>query len=394
VSDSQATHEPNRSAARLNIVSSAARAHAEVGEAARARASWWRIASESNVWSVVAAILIGALTALANVAFRWAIESAHRLFWVDLGGFLALSQLEKYDIFAHGLSALPDNWGYIPLIPMAAMALIAILERYFPGEMEGYGLPRFLELVNIKGGYLRRRWITLKTISAAITVGSGMSAGIEGPIAQIGGSIGSTVGRALRPSFERLRVLIACGSAAAIAASFRTPIAGVMFAQEIVLVGEVETHSFYLVVLAAGVSSVVSHYLRADYPILLAPEFEFPLGHELMFLVLLGAMIGLLAVAFIRVFYSVRDAFDRASIPQTILPVVGGAIVGVTLIFFPQIGGNGYETMNAALRGQLGIELLWALVLVKMVMTSVTLGCGGAGGVFAPSMFVGATFGG
>jgi CIC family chloride channel protein len=105
-------------------------------------------------------------------------------------------------------------------------------------------------------------------------------------------------------------------------------------------------------------------------------------------------LIGALAVIFIRLFYRTRDMLDRSGIPKPILPVFGGLIVGVTLIFFPQIGGMGYETMNAVFRAQLGIALLWALVALKIVMTSVTLGAGGSGGVFAPSMFVGAAFGG
>ena len=356
--------------------------------------SWRSTVRRSEASLLAAAVLIGTLTALANVAFRWTIESAHRLFWIDLAGLFALTSLEKYDIFTRGLAAIPDNWWYIPLIPMAGMTAIALLERLFPGEMKGYGLPRFLELVNIKGGYLRRRWITLKTVSSAITVGSGMSAGIEGPIAQIGGSIGSTVGRVIRPSFERLRVLIACGSASAIAASFRTPITGVMFAQEVVLIGEVEAHSFYLVVLSAGTSAVVSSYLKADYPILHAPAFDFPLGRDLLLLVGLGLAIGLLAVLFIDVFHRVRDALDRSPIPKSVLPIFGGLLTGVTLIFFPQIGGMGYETMNATFRVQLGTALLWALVPLKILMTSVTLGAGGSGGVFAPAMFVGTAFGG
>ncbi len=355
---------------------------------------WWGIVSESHAWLVIAAVVIGTLTAFANIAFHWAIDRAHRFFWIDFGGFFALGDLERYDIFATGLAGLPPNWWYIPLIPTAGMTVLVVLDRWFPGEMKGYGLPRFLELVNIRGGYLKRRWITLKTLSAAITLGSGMSAGIEGPIAQIGGSIGSTVGRALRPSFERLRVLIACGSGSAIAATFGSPIAGVMFAQEIVLIGEVQAQSFYLIVLAAGTSTVVSQLAVADHQVLHTPAFSYPLNHELLFLILMGLLSGLLAVTFIRVFYGIRDFFARVPIPETILPIAGGLIVGTALIFFPQISASGYETMNAAFRGELRLELLWALVVMKIVMTSVTLGCGGSGGVFAPSMFIGTVFGG
>ncbi|MEE8312602.1 MAG: chloride channel protein [Candidatus Binatia bacterium] len=355
---------------------------------------WLRIVAESNAWLTVAAVLIGVLTALANVAFHWSIHRADLFFWDDIGHRFGLGTLLPYDIFATGLSGIPDNWWYIPIIPVLGMAMIVILDVWFPGEMKGYGMPRFLELVNVKGGFIKRRWITLKTLSSAITLGSGMSAGIEGPIAQIGGSIGSTVGRALRPSQDRLRVLIACGSASAIAATFGSPIAGVMFAQEIVLIGEVGAQAFYLIVLAAGVSTVASLYLRGDQVILVTPEFEWPLNHELLFLVLMGLMCGLLAVFFIRSFFGIREAFESSPIPSRLLPLVGGALVGLSLIVFPHIASSGYDVMNTAFRGEMGGTLLLALVFVKILTTGVTLGCGGSGGVFAPAMFIGVAFGG
>ncbi len=356
---------------------------------------WWQLVAHSNSWALAAAVVIGAVTALANVAFHWAIDNARQFFQEDMAGALGVSgHGVSYNIFEAGLSGIPERWWLIPLIPVAGMTLLAILDRWFPGEMKGYGLPRLLEMVNNRGGYLRRRWITLKTISSAITLGSGMSAGIEGPIAQIGGSIGSTVSRAIRPSADRLRVLIACGSASAIAATFSSPIAGVMFAEEIVLLGRFQAQSFYLIVLAAGSATVVSQYLKADQAILSAPNFEFHVNHELIFYVLMGLLCGLLAVLFIRSFYAIRDWFERSSISPTLQPIAGGVVVGVALIVFPQISASGYETMNEAFKGNMAAELLLALVLMKILMTGVTLGCGGSGGVFAPAMFIGAAFGG
>ncbi len=352
-----------------------------------------QVLSEATIWLPLVAVLIGTLTALANVLFHWAIDRAHRFFWTELGGVLGLDRPRPYDIFVTGLAGVPDRWWWIPAIPTFGMLLIALLDRWFPGEIKGYGLPQFLELVNVKGGYLRRRWITLKTLASAITVGSGMSAGIEGPIAQIGGSVGSTIGRALRPSFDRLRVLIACGSAAAISASFGTPIAGVMFAQEIVLVGEMQTQSFYLIVLAAGASTVTSLSLSGDHAFLVTPEFHWPLNRELLLFVFMGLLAGILAVFFIRSFYWIRDACNRAPIHPFFMPLLGGVVVGISLIFFPQVSASGYETMNAAFLGDMTPELLVCLVFVKILMTGVTLGSGGSGGVFAPSMFIGVAFG-
>lgn len=358
-------------------------------------ARWRRVISESNAWLLAAAIAIGAVTALANVAFHWAIDGAHEFFWNDFGGALEIgSRPPAYSVYETGFAGLPGHWWLIPLIPTVGMAALVLLDRFFPGEVKGYGLPNFLEKVNVKGGYIRRRWITLKTLSSAITLGSGMSAGIEGPIASIGGSIGSTVARAIRPAAERLRMLIACGSAAAIAATFSSPIAGVFFAQEIVLLGEFQAQSFALIVLASGTSTVVSQYLRGDHQILHAPAFDFPVNHELLFYVLMGMLCGLVAVFYIRSFYVIRDWFERSSIAGAIQPIAGGVVVGLALIVFPQVSSSGYETMNEVFRGNMTAGLLMSLVLVKILMTGVTMGCGGSGGVFAPAMFIGAVFGG
>ena len=163
-----------------------------------ASGGWWRLVSQNNFWLFAAAVVIGGLTALANVAFHWAIDGAHGLFWGDMAALLGVEGRRgvTFNVFETGLAGVPKGWWLIPLIPVAGMTLLVVLDRWFPGEMKGYGLPQLLEMVNNRGGYLKRRWITLKTISSAITLGSGMSAGIEGPIAQIGGSIGSTVARA------------------------------------------------------------------------------------------------------------------------------------------------------------------------------------------------------
>jgi CIC family chloride channel protein len=356
--------------------------------------AWWSVACRTEPVLVGAAVLIGVLTALVNFVFHGVIASAHEFFWVDLAGLLSMQDLRRYDIFAVGLAGLPRYWPMIPLIPVIGMLFIVALDRRFPGEIKGYGMPRFLELVNITGGFLRRRWITLKTLSSAITLGSGMSAGIEGPVAQIGGSIGSTVGRALQPTFDRLRVLIACGSAAGIAASYGSPIAGVMFAQEIVLASEFEAKHFYLIILAAGASAVAAAQISGVEHVLRAPDLTFAMGREVLLYVLLGAIAGVLAVAFIRVFYGIRDAFGRSQMSETAKPLAGAVIVGVSLIFFPQVSAMGYDTISHALEGTMGTRLLIALVVVKMLMTSVTLGCGGSGGVFTPAMFIGAMLGG
>ncbi|HXC50701.1 MAG TPA: chloride channel protein [Candidatus Limnocylindrales bacterium] len=349
---------------------------------------------ESDGWLLAAAIVIGIAAAFANFIFHAAIEGAHFVFWGSLGGALGIpARSVTTDVFADGTAALGANWWLIPLVPMSGMALLVLLDRWFPGEIHGYGLPRFLEIVNVRGGYIRRRWITLKTITGAITLGSGMSAGVEGPVAQIGGAIGSTVSRLLRPSPERLRVLIASGTAAAIASTFGAPIAGVMFAEEIVLLGQSQLQSLTLLVVAACVATITSQYLTGYHQVLAAPHFEFPINHELVFYLLLGIASGPVAVAFLRGFYAIKDWVGTSAIPVALRPVAGAVIVGSALVLFPQIGGSGYDVINQFFLGEMGARLLLSLALVKLVMTGVTLGFGGSGGVFAPAMFIGAAFG-
>jgi CIC family chloride channel protein len=355
----------------------------------------WRTLSATEFTWVAAAILIGVATALVSFLFHSAIAAMHDLFWVQIAGALRLEDLSRYDVFETGFAGLPPYWFAVPVIPVVGMGCIVLLDKRFPGEIKGYGMPRFLELVNITGGFLRRRWIMLKTLSSAITIGAGMSAGIEGPVAQIGGSIGSTVGRALRPSFDRLRVLIACGSAAGISASFGSPIAGVMFAQEIVLASEFEARQFYLIILSAAASAVANAHFSGVQHNLHAPVYAFRLENQTLLLyVALGLAAGLLAVAFIRVFYRIRDGFAAWDVSENLKPLAGGLAVGITLIFFPQISGSGYDSISHAFEGTMSTPLLLSLIVLKCVLTSVTLGCGGSGGVFAPSMFIGAMLGG
>lgn len=349
---------------------------------------------ESEGWLLAAAVTTGVLAALANVIFHAAVEGAYDIFWGDLGGALGIGvQSVRDDVFADGMSALPGRWWLIPLIPITGMALLSLLDLAFPGEIQGYGLPRFLEIVNIEGGFIKRRWITLKTLASAITLGSGLCAGVEGPVAQIGGSIGSTVVRILRPTPERLRVMIAAGTAAAIASTFGSPIAGVMFAEEVILLGQSHLQSLSLLVVAAGTATVASQYLAGYHQVLDSPAFEFALNHELFFYLLLGLLSGPVAVAFIRSFYWIKDWSFAKRLPPFLRPLVAALMVGVALIAFPQIAGSGYDVINEVFRGEMGASLLLSLAAAKMLMTGVTLGFGGSGGVFAPAMFIGAVFG-
>jgi CIC family chloride channel protein len=238
------------------------------------------------------------------------------------------------------------------------------------------------------------RPIFTRGFGSAITIGAGGSAGQEGPIAMIGGAIGSQFGQLFKMSGDRLKVLVACGAAAGVAATFNAPIAGVFFAQEIVLLSSFELSSFTSIVIASGMATVVSRALLGNTPELYAPVYMVNSYWELLLYVLLGLLIGVLATLFIDTHFRIKDRFTALKIPKLAKPALGGLLVGIIGFGFPQVFGNGYEFMESVLLGNQTWYLLAALVLIKAVATSITLGSGLPGGLFAPCLYLGAVAGG
>ncbi|MDA8325187.1 MAG: chloride channel protein [Nitrospiraceae bacterium] len=329
---------------------------------------------------IILSFLVGALAGLANILFRATMNFIHQLVFVQGSKLLSID---------HGgmFRAL------LPLLPMAGALLLVPLSLAFPGEVNGYGFPRFLELVNIRGGVIKIRNILLKTLSAGLTIGSGGSAGIEGPIAIIGGTVGSGIGQLFRASGSRMKLLIAAGSAGAIAATFNAPIAGVMFATEIVLLGNYELSSFAAIVISSGIATVISRGFYGSTPAFSVPQYRLRSPVEIPLYIFFGVLVGILAVFYIRVFHWIKDGFDALKVHPQVKPVIGAFIVGAIGIFLPQVMGNGYEFIEASLVGKMIFPVVLALVFLKLVATSVTIGSGGAGGVFAPSLFIGAMVG-
>ncbi|MBF0566131.1 MAG: chloride channel protein [Nitrospirae bacterium] len=243
------------------------------------------------------------------------------------------------------------------------------------------------------GGIIRFRSVLLKIIAPAITIGTGGSAGVEGPSAQIGGGVGSIIGQWLGFSGKRTTLLIASGSAGAIAAIFNAPIAGVMFATEIVLLGNYEMMSFGSVVISAGIATAVSRAYYGPNPAFTVPLYDVGGIVETPFYIFFGFFVSIVSVTFIKVFYKVKDFFGELNVHRFLKPIIGAFIVGVIGIFFHQVMSDGYTFIMDALNGNITISLLLILMIFKILATSVTLGSGGAGGVFAPSLFIGAMAG-
>ena len=272
--------------------------------------------------------------------------------------------------------------------------LIPLSLRY-PGEVNGYGMPRFLISVHLKGGLIRTRAIFVKIFTAAITIGTGGSAGVEGPIAQIGGAVGSSIGRFFEMGTHRLKVLIACGSAGAIAAQFNAPLAGVLFAQEIIMVGEFHLQTFGVIVISSGLATAISRAFYSSAPTFGVLKYEIFSYYEFGFYILLGVLIGVMAFGFIKMFFKISDYFEGLNVNNQIKPVIGAFLVGLMGLIHFGVLSDGYQFIIMALQSPsaLPVSAIAALVVLKMLATSITLGSGNVGGVFAPSLFIGAMIG-
>lgn len=325
----------------------------------------------------VAAILIGIAAALINEGLHGLLDTTRNL--------QILSRTIPSPLLADIV---------VVLIPVAGMAILLGMERVFPGEIGGYGLPHFLELVNVQGASIKSKWIALKSAAASITIGMGLSAGLEGPLVQIGGAIGSAVGRPMSLATGRLRVLIACGAAAMIATTFDAPLASVLFAQEIVLVGSFELATFSLVVVSAGVAVTVGRLVFAGHRLIQVPAVAFPVNHELFLHLVVGALIGVIAVfyshAIFRARRELRPDGTRAGWTRSLLVAL---FIGVAGLLIPGVAGDGLSTANRVLAGTIPLYLLGAIILLKIVATAATLGAGGAGGIFAPAVLIGSAAG-
>ncbi len=329
---------------------------------------------------IVMSMVIGLLSGYANIIFRETMHFVHEIVFTGGSRLLHINEGGFYRLL-------------LPLLPVFGALLLIPLFFIFRGGVHGYGFPAFLEQVNIKGGKIKRRTFFSKILSSAFTIGSGGSAGVEGPIAQIGGAVGSFVGNIFKVSGNRIKLLIAAGSAGGIAATFNAPIAGVMFASEIVLLGNYELTSFAAIIISSGIATVVSRMYYGANPIFTVPAYEVS-AYEIPLYILFGIVVGVMAVLYIRTFHKIRDEFEKLKLHPLVKPLIGAFLVGSIGIMFPQVLGDGYKYIEQALDGEVVISVMLVLIFLKIIATSLTLGSGGAGGVFAPALFIGAMVGG
>jgi CIC family chloride channel protein len=250
-----------------------------------------------------------------------------------------------------------------------------------------------MEAVALEGGRIRPRVVIAKMFASGICIASGGSVGREGPIVQIGSALGSTIGQWLKIDPRRLRTLVGCGASAGIAATFNAPVAGALFAVEII-VGDFGVSQFSPIVISSVMGTVVSQHFLGDFPAFEVPAYSFVHAFELFAYAALGLLAAVVALAFVRTLYAAEDLFERVRIFPPIRTLIGGAMIGVIGVWLPQVFGVGYEAINEALHGSMVWKFMLLLVVFKLVAVSITIGSGGSGGIFAPSLFIGAMLGG
>jgi len=332
-----------------------------------------------HAFMVSSAIAVGLGGGLAAVFFRWLISGVQRLGWGQGPASLDL------------LHSLPGWW--IVLVPTLGGAVVGPIVYFLAREAKGHGVPEVMEAVALRAGVIRPRVVLVKSLASAISIGSGGSVGREGPIVQIGSALGSTIGQLLRLSGARLRTLVGCGAAAGIAATFNAPIAGAIFAVEVIL-GDFAIRQFSPIVISSVIATVMSRRFLGDVPAFTVPEYHMVSAWELPVYLLLGLAAGLVALGFVLALYGLEDFFEAIPMKPWLLTPIGGAIVGSIGIFYPQVFGVGYEAIEQALRGELALKVVAMLLIMKILATGITIGSGGSGGIFAPSLFIGAMAGG
>jgi CIC family chloride channel protein len=250
-----------------------------------------------------------------------------------------------------------------------------------------------MESVALRGGILRLRGVALRTVAAAVTIGSGGSAGRFAPGAVLGAAVGSGVGRFFRVSGERMRSLVGCGAAGAIAAVFNAPIGGVFFALE-VLLGDFSAQTFAPIVIASVAATAVSRGFIGDLLFLGdLPPVELSSASQIGLCAVLGAACGAAAILFLRTMDSSEERFSSSGIPRWLRAAVGGALTGMIAVWFPQVLGTDMKSLDEAVRGNLPWLIALLIAALKIVATSLTLGSGGSGGIVGPSLFVGGMMG-
>ncbi len=354
-----------------------------VGHALGTRLSVWRWAKvwlrasflpEQN-YLIILSVVVGVLTGLGSVGFIYVLEAV--------------------TTFARGpVAGVLSRFGPAELVLLPALGglLVGPIVHRFAREAKGHGVPEVMTALALRGGRIRKRVVTVKVIASSLTIGFGGAAGREGPMVQIGSAIGSTVGQWTRLTSNNVRTLVTCGAAGGIAATFNAPIAAAIFSME-VLTGRIHT-DFLLVLLTSLSSCMIARHFLGNFPAFTSPVYDLVSPLELPLYFLMGILIGTAAIGYVKLLYRSEDLFGAWVFPDYLKPAVGGLMVGLILRYFPEVYGSGLPAVESALWVRFSWQLLLALFFAQLMANCATLGSGGSGGVFAPSLYMGAMLGG
>ncbi len=334
-----------------------------------------------STFTIILAALIGFVGGYFAIGFRYLVDYVNKYLFFSIG--------VDHEYF--------KDWRIFLLlgIPVIGLLLVGLLTNKLGKEAKGHGVPEVISAVVRGGGIIRARIVFIKMIASALSIGSGGSVGREGPIVQIGSAIGSVTGQFFKMSGGAVNVLVACGAAAGISATFNAPIAGALFATEVIL-GGLELTSMSPILVSSLVSASVARSYFGNEPAFIVPSYELASFWELSLYIGLGVFAGLVAVSFTKVLYKTEDIFDSIKIHWTFKAVIGGLLIGTAGIFSPEVLGVGYHVIELALNDPwlVSIHAFLLFCMLKILITSITIGAGGSGGIFAPSLFMGAMIGG
>ena len=342
------------------------------------------------------ALIVGVMTGIGAVALRWLIGFFHNAFY---NGTFSI----WYDAnISEGPSRF-GNWVFLSPV-LGGLVVVFLVERFAP-EAKGHGVPEVMDSVFYKRGNIRWQVALIKSLASALSIGSGAAVGREGPIIQIGAALGSAFSQFIKLSTSQKITLLSAGAGAGIAATFNTPLGGVLFALEILL-PEVSNRTFLPVVVATGAATTIGRILIGPAPAFVVPDIQLSLAQalgmqEAIAFVLLGILCGVASWAFIRLLVLMEDWFPKLPGNAYTQNILGMAVVGLMMVvlthFFghPYVDGVGYGVIQSTLDNQMtSAGLLALLFALKMLATTISLGCGASGGIFSPSLYLGATLGG
>jgi chloride channel protein, CIC family len=350
------------------------------------RTGGWLRGSRGGLLAI--ALAVGAGSGLGAVAFRYLI---YFVTWLATGHVLFGQQGRVPSTHLPWLGL-----GFFVVIPVIGGLIYGPLIYRYAREARGHGVPEVMIAVADDGGRIRPQVAAVKSVASAICIGVGGSVGREGPIVQIGSALASSLGQWVRMPENRLRILVACGAAGGIAATFNAPITGVFFGVEIIL-RELSVEAVFTVMLSAMVADLLSRQFLGDAPFLSGLPPGITLHHLTTYLLIAGLAVvaALIGLTFAKVLYATEDLCDRLwkNRPEWARPAVGGILLGLLLLALPQMYGVGYPVLYKAVGGSYALWFLIILAAGKIIACSLTIGIGGSGGVFAPSLFIGATSG-